>query len=70
MGNKSPTSSSSTPSTSLTRQVEMKVARGKMSEALTSLEGILDTKNKDNQRKEPKSCQKEWNAMHKETRKV
>ena len=49
---------------------KMIAAKNKMSASLSTMEGKLDLKNKDNARKEPKSSQAEWNEMHKETEKL
>ena len=55
---------------SASNQAGMIAAKAKMSGALSSMEGTLNLKNKDNARNEPKTRQKEWNDMHKETAKL
>lgn len=55
---------------SASNQAGMIAAKTKMSGALSSMEGTLNLKNKDNARREPKTRQKEWNDMHKETAKL
>lgn len=48
-------------------QVSMLAAKKKMSGALSGIEEQLSSKNKQNARGEPKTKQKEWNNMHRET---
>ena len=51
-------------------QAGMLAAKAKMSGALSSVEETLNMKNKENDRKMPKSSQRDWKNMHKETAEV
>lgn len=51
----------------LSSQASMLAAKKKMSGALSSVEDQLSMKNKQANRGEPKTKQKDWNNMHQET---
>lgn len=51
-------------------QAGMIAAKAKMSGALSSVEDTLNFKSKENNRKMPKTSQRDWSNMHKETAEV